>query len=57
MIMCVHYFFAAKNQITRPFIECFEKGTPNFVSVPPCEFVLCIKHCIISRLQVTFLKW
>ena len=47
MRMCVLCFYVAKNQITRPFIKCFEKGTPNFLSVPPCEFILYMKHCII----------
>ena len=34
--MYLYYFYVAKSQITRPFTECFEKGTPNFLSVPPC---------------------
>ena len=42
----LHIAFVAKNQLTRPFIECFEKGTPNFLSVPSCEFVLNIMHCV-----------
>ena len=39
-------FYIAVNQITRPFVECFEKGTPNFVSVPPCEFVLYVHEAV-----------
>ena len=39
-------FYVATSQIARPFVECFEKGTPNFLSVPPCEIVLYMKHCV-----------
>ena len=51
MYVCMYvYFYVAKSQIARPFVECFEKGTPNFVTVPPCEFAVCMKHCVMIKL-------
>ena len=49
--MCVFLLYVAKIQMIRPFIKCFEKGTPNFLSVPPCEFVLCM-HKTLYMLQL-----
>ena len=47
--MCI-FFYVAASQIIRPFVECFEKGTPNFLSVHPCKLILCMKHCIMIML-------
>ena len=33
-----NFIYVAKAPIARPFIKCFEKGTPNFLSVTPCKF-------------------
>ena len=38
VVLCI-FFYVAKSQITRPFIKCFQKGTPNFLTVPPCKFL------------------
>ena len=46
------YYFVAKNQITRSFIECFEKGIPNFLSVPPCKLILYMRYYVTITLYL-----
>ena len=48
----MYILYVATSQIARPFVECFEKGTPNFLSVPPCKIALCMKHCVMMILYV-----
>ena len=43
--MC--YVYADKFQSPRQFIKCFEKGTPNFLSIPSSKFLI-----VISRLPL-----
>lgn len=51
MILYFQYFYAyaAKVQSSRRFIKCFEKETPNFLSIPSCKFLI-----MISRLHVIY---